>query len=144
MKKVIGLGLAVALFASCSDDDSSSGSINPDNLLKKWYYVSVNANGETELWDDHEACGKDYIEFSSGGVLTNVDVYGCDGNTPLTDVFNAAYTVNGNKITATAGGETQTVTIKKLTASELKVAYTTDYDGDGDEETVTETYSSNP
>lgn len=142
MKKVIGLGLAMALFASCSDDDSSS-SVNMNNLEGKWYYVSTNANGETEPYDDHEPCGKDYIEFADG-ILTDVDVWDCDGNTPVTEEYSMAYTVSGNKITASAGGETQTVTVKKLTSSELKIAYRDDDDGDGDEETITETYSRNP
>ncbi len=141
MKKLIGLGLALALFSSCSDDDSS---VNMDNLIGKWYYVSVTANGETELYDDHEVCGKDYIEFSADGTLTSVDVWDCDGTTPVTDVESVMYTTSGNKITAMASGLSSTVTVTKLTSGELEISYRGDDDGDGDEETVIDTYSSTP
>ncbi len=145
MKKLIGLGLAVALFASCSDDD---GGIDKNKLMGKWYNVSTNANGETELYDDHEVCGKDYIEFASGGIFRSVDVYGCEGTAAVSDTETGTYTTSGNKLTVGFSGENvegeDTVTVTKLTASELKISYRDDDDGDGDEETIIVTYTSTP
>lgn len=143
MKKVLGLGLAVALFASCSDDDKGGSSVDMDNLVGKWYYVSATANGETEMYDDHETCGKDYLELTSDNMVKFGDVYGCDGTTPqLEEATIGAYTVSGKKVMFVSAEGNQTLTVKKLTSSELKVSYTDDWDGDGDEETITETYSS--
>lgn len=142
MKKLIGLGLALALFASCSDDDSSS--VNLDNLEGKWYPVSTKVAGETFEYE-HMPCAKDYIEFVAGGVYRTYEVWDCDGNTVSdSDQEVGTYSTDGNKLTVTIDGDASTVTVKKLTGSTLNVSYKYDMDEDGeDDTTVTEIYSSN-
>jgi len=143
MKKLIGLGFALALFASCSDDDSSS--VNMDNLEGKWYPVSTKVAGETIEYE-HETCAKDYIELLEGGVYKTYEVWGCEGNTVTdSDTETGTYTTSGNKITITLNGDPNTINVTKLTSSSLHVSYKYDMDEDGeDETTVTEIYSRNP
>ncbi|AWH84759.1 hypothetical protein HYN59_06315 [Flavobacterium album] len=141
MKKVLGLSLALAFFASCSDDD---GPVDMGKLTRKWYQVSTEANGETEPYDENEVCGKDYIEFISGGTFKSVDVYDCDGTMPLMDTSTDTYTTSGHTITVGSGSNTGSVTVEKLNSNELKISYQDDWDGDGDEEKVIETYTSTP
>ena len=73
MKKLFGLGFALLCLTACSDDDSSSPSINLDNLPKKWYNVSYKIAGKTVAYDGHEPCGKDYTEFIGTGTVKEVD-----------------------------------------------------------------------
>lgn len=124
MKKLIGLGLALALFASCSDDDSGS-SVSMNQLQKKWYPTKTTINGVDFPYDDHEDCGNDYIEFVEGGVFKEVDVWDCD---VLTDT--GTYTVEGKKITTVVDGYTEVATIKTLNSNTLVV--TTEMEADED------------
>jgi len=143
MKKLLGLGLALALFASCSDDDSSS-SVNMDNLSGKWYPVSTKAGDETFEYE-HESCAKDYLEFAASGVFKTYEVWGCTGSQVSdSDESTGTYSVSGNKVTIAIDGGTETVTVKKLTSSTLHVTYREDMDEDGEADiTVTEIYSRN-
>lgn len=112
-------------------------------LQGKWYFVSTSINGETELYDDHEPCGKDYLEFLPNNVIKQVDVWDCDGNNPVSSEYEATYTTSGNKITLGVEGQSNTVTVQKLTNSELEVTYKEDWDEDGNEETIIERMSRN-
>ena len=134
--RLLFLGLAALMLTSCSNDDDNSTSIDSTELTKKWYYSSTVFGGTTFPYDDHEACGKDYIEFVEGGVLRDVDVWDCEE-----DVYLMAWDLNGNKITLSDGLDTAVGTIKKLTDSELHVQSKYDYDDDGDMETVIEKFT---
>lgn len=82
MKKLFfSFFVLAACLTSCSNDDDK----NDDNtgnttemLVKKWYYESTIYNGVTEPYDDHEECGRDYLEFLENGVLREVDVWDCE------------------------------------------------------------------
>jgi len=147
MKRFLVLGAALALLASCSDDDKAT-TVNMDELVgKAWYPAAVNANGETELYDGHVQCGinlqEDSIEFNSNGTVTEIDVTGCNGSNPVSTTYTADYTVSGRKITISQDENTTVIyTVKTLTETQLVVSYPGDYDGDDDEETITVTYTS--
>lgn len=134
--KLLFLGLAALTLTSCSNDDDNSASIDTTELTKKWYQSATVVGGVTFPYDDHEACGKDYIEFVPGGVLRDVDVWDCDE-----DVYLMAWELNGNEITLTDGSQTAVGTIQKLTASEFHVHTEYDYDGDGDMDSIVEKYT---
>ncbi len=136
--------MVVALFASCSDDDSSS-SVSASKLEGKWYYVETKAQG-LSIDYEHMPCAKDYLEFADGGVYREYEVWDCDGNTVSdADTSTGTYTLSGKKVTVTVDGYTETVTVKKLTGSRLELSRAMDMDEDGETDlTVTEVLSSNP
>ena len=126
MKRIFGLAIAGLMLASCSNDDDNN-KVNMKQLERKWYHVSTTVLGVTEPYDDHEPCGRDYIEFKSG-TITSVDVYDCDGATPLTESFTSTYTVSGNTIIV-SGDDPAEVT--KLNKDTLELTIMSDDDGDG-------------
>ncbi|MEO5776339.1 MAG: lipocalin family protein [Flavobacterium sp.] len=128
--KLIALAILSGLAFSCSSDDGPSTS---GEFTGKWYFKETRVGGETIPYDDHEVCGKDYIQFNADGTGKSVDVYNC---AEFDEIFT--YTRNGNNITLTFGGEPSTVQITELSSTTLKVKSTYDYDGDGDEEQVIE------
>ena len=137
MKKIYALGLSLLFLASCSSDDGGS-SIDTSQLTKKWYFESTIFQGQTFPYDDHEECGKDYIEFVEGGVVRQVDIWDCEE-----DVYEGEWSLDGNKLTISFMGQSATATITKLTETEFDVKTKYDFDDDGTEETVTETHTSN-
>lgn len=141
MKKFFALAGAIALCAACSDDDNES--IDYSNLTKKWYNVSEKANGETYPYDDHEVCGKDYVEFMTDGTGSFVDVWDCDPGV-VSDEFEFDWARSGKTVTVSTGSVSQEVTIQKLTGTTLEIKVVYDHDDDGDDEPVIETYTSNP
>ncbi|AWA29042.1 hypothetical protein HYN48_02480 [Flavobacterium magnum] len=139
-KQIMLLGAATLLLASCSgDDDNGSSSIDQSLLQRKWYYVSYEVAGQTFPYDDHETCGKDYIELKTGGVVRDVDVVDCE---EVVDQYT--YTVSGNVITLTAAGVSRTGKVLSLNAQTMQVEASYDFDGDGDNEVVKETFTSTP
>ena len=134
--KILSLGAAALLLASCSSDDSGS-SIDQSLLLKKWYQVSYTVNGQTYPYEDHEECGKDYIEFKTGNIFRSVDVFECEENVD----GQGTYSVSGNQITLHNGSQNNTATVLELTAQTFKVQIIYDYDENGTDDTVIETYS---
>lgn len=133
------LGAAALLLASCSSDDNGSSSIDQSLLQKKWYYVSYDVAGQNYPYDDHETCGKDYIELKAGGVVRDVDVLNC---AEVVDEYS--YSVDGNKIILSSQGVSTTGKVLNLTATTLQVQATYDFDGDGDAEIVKENFTSTP
>lgn len=138
-KSIFVLGAVIAL-AACSDDDES---FNYGQLTKKWYNVSEKVGGETFPYEDHESCGKDYVEFLSNGTGRFVDVVACEPGV-ITDDYEFDWSRSGKKITVAAGIENQTVTINKLTSNTLEIKAVYDYDDDGEDDTVISVYTSNP
>lgn len=141
MKKAFLILGVVGLLASCSKDDDNK-SIDVSKLTRKWYSVSERVNGETYPYDDHEVCGKDYVEFMANGTGRFVDVFACEPT--ATDEFEFDWSRSGNKLVVTSLGVTQEATVVTLNDNtfELKLRY--DYDGDGEDDTVYERYTSNP
>lgn len=119
---------------SCSSDDSSA--TTSGELTGKWYYKEYRVAGETIPYDDHEECGKDYVQFNDNGTGASVDVWDC-----VDDIAPFTYTKTGNSITVSSDGESNTARILELSATTLKVKVTYDFDGDGDDESVIEVYT---
>jgi len=136
MKKLGILCCLLAMtFSSCSDDDNKSN-ISLDLLLKKWYYVSYEFEGETFPYE-HEFCARDYIEIQSAGVAKDVLVEFCTD--PISyDIATGTWTLNGNKFTVTFN-ELElyviTGTITNLTTTTLRIKAQEDFDDDGTMET---------
>lgn len=137
MKKIFALGLGILMLASCSNDDNSN-SIDSSKLTKKWYFSTTKVFGQTFPYDDHEECGKDYLEFLSSGILKSVDIWDC---IPYSE--DGAWVLEGNKITVSVDGEVSTGTIDKLTDTELQLTIQGDFNGDGNNETIVSTFTSN-
>lgn len=136
--KILKLSAVIALSAlafSCSSDDGASTS---GELTGKWYFKETRVEGETIPYDDHEECGKDYIQFNTNGTGANVDVFNC-----TEDVAPYTYTRSGNNITITSDGQSDIVQITELSSTILKVKSTYDFDDDGDDETVIEVFTRN-
>lgn len=139
MKRIGVFALVVFFLAACSKDDPEGFEINISQLTKKWYYQSTIFNTDIYPYDDHEPCGKDYIEFLSDGVVRQIDVWECQEDI----IFRGQWFVEGNKITISNNGEFTTATIIKLTDSQLDLQMSYDFDGDGVQDTVLETFTSN-
>ena len=136
--KVLKLSAVIAtsvLVFSCSSDD---GPTTSGDLIGKWYNKEYKVAGATIPYDDHEECGKDYVQFNSNGTGKWVDVWDC-----VEEADNFTYTKSGNSITVTIGSESSTAQIVELSSSTLKVKTTYDFDDDGDDESVIEVYSRN-
>ncbi len=126
--------IAIAvLAASCSSDD---GPTTSGELIGKWYNKETRVSGQTFPYEDHEACGKDYLEFNADGTGAFVDIYECN---PYAEPFT--YTRSGNLVTVSNASILETATIIELSETTLRVKLRYDYDGDGDEEDVIEVYT---
>lgn len=126
--------LAISTLAfSCSSDDGPSTS---GELLGKWYYKEYKVAGVTIPYDDHEACGKDYIQFNNDGTGSNVDVWDCEE-----DAASFTFSRSGNTITVTSDGVSDSAQITELSSTTFKIKISYDFDGDGTDESVTEVYT---
>lgn len=118
--KVSALILMSAFLFSCSSDDDNS---NPTSIVGKWANIDTVVDGTSIPYDDHEACGKDYVEFQSDNTYVNIDVLDCEEITDL----SGNYSINGNFITI--DGETAEIT--QLTESRLSMKiWDEDFDDD--------------
>lgn len=135
--KTLRLPMLIAtalLVVSCSSDD---GPTTSGELTGKWYNKETKVGGHTYPYDDHEACGKDYLEFKTDGTGAFVDIYECN---PYSDPFT--YTRSGNDVTLISpGDDPQTGRIVELSATTLRVKVVYDYDGDGHDDNVIEVYT---
>lgn len=133
MKKLLTLGFAALFLASCSNDDGDS-SYEASQLQKKWYFVSTTIAGQTFPYDDHEACGKDYIEFLSNMTYRTVDVWECEEYAET-----GSWSLMDGNMLMVDGDE---ATIKSLNATNMTLTLKYDYDDDGDIDTITEKLTS--
>ncbi len=140
MKKMFTLALGLVLLGSCSSDDSGSSTIDTAQLTnKKWYYSNSIVNGVSFPYLDHEACGKDYIEFLAGGVYRDVDVWDCEN-----DITTGTWSLNGETITVNVANEgSNNGNIVSLTTNSLTVSSSFDFNEDGTSETVIQNFTSN-
>lgn len=123
IKKLLILSLAVpVIFTSCSGNDDDNN--QQVSIVGKWANIDFVIDGISEPYDDHEACGKDYIEFKSDNTYIAIDVLNCE---EIQDEFGT-YLVNGSSITV---GNEFSGEITQLTATRLSLKTIEDYDGDG-------------
>lgn len=136
MKKVLTLAMTALFLAGCSSDDNDAPKVDLDHLQKRWYPESTRLNdGESQPYDGHEACGKDYTEFQVNNAMREVDVVDCQTDPTVT---TGTYTVQDETLTTSVGGSTVVYTIKKLNANKLELETT--FNGN----TITDIYTSNP
>ena len=135
MKKVCLL-LLIAGFAGCSSDDDATQSTEV-SIYGKWYYKDTVVNDNTYPYDDHEECGKDYIEFYDTDKVRSVDVWDCEED--IDGEGNFTITAD-NIMTIVAEGITTTVEIIELSSTKLSYTYTTDRNEDGVEDTIIENF----
>ncbi|MBN8567239.1 MAG: lipocalin family protein [Flavobacteriales bacterium] len=136
MKKLVVLFVLAAISFSCSKSDDSVN-VTEAKLVGKWYYKTTKVAGETFPYDDHEACGKDYIQFREDGFVVYGDVWDCE----LFEDVAGVWSISGDKITITEDGVPQTATVTTLNSSTLVVKYKDDYFEDGSEVTIVVTFT---
>lgn len=100
-------------FTACGDDDDDE--ISADNLVGTWeLYWSAGYekyNGEEDRWDEAvDESDKFRMTFNSDGTGVEDD-----------DNQSFNWKLDGKKLTITGGGESQTVTLVKMSSSELVV-----------------------
>ena len=134
MKKIFILCIIILTLGCSSDKNDRNQS---DSIVGKWYYKEIIVNADLVIpYDDHEDCGKDYIQFGADGSFRIIDVWDCEED-PMGE---GTYTLEGNILTFFDGPESlQTILLEK-TPHALKYNYEFDYDNDGTIDSVTETY----
>lgn len=130
MKKVFALAfVALSLMTSCSSDESVS--VTEEKLVKKWYYKSFQANGQTDVYE-HQLCSKDYVQFLADGTYIEHYINTCS---PLdTETFTGSWVLEGNTVAVSIDGDNYNGKITKITDTELQITEEGDYDEDGDDE----------
>lgn len=115
------------LFIGCSSDDDAGATTT--DLVGKWEFFQEGTivNGQEDLvtYEHAAGCSKDNHEFLAGGVFKS-NFY--DNFDAPCELFTAqgTWSRNGNMITATVFGQTQTIEILTLNATTLKVKYEED------------------
>ena len=124
--------MAITFIGCNSDDDNSTPPTdNKASILGKWYYNNIIVDGEVIPYDDHEECGKDYIEFYDVDKMRAIDVWDCEEDLD----FQGNFTLTDNTLTIIEGGDSVSVEIIELSATKLSYSYSTDLD-----ETVIENF----
>jgi len=121
---IFSLLASFVLFSCSSDDDNGAKA----SIVGKWAFVNTVVNGVPIPYDDHEDCGKDYIELKADGTYVSIDVWDCEEYVD----DSGTYTYEGNTITI----DGQSTEVIKLTNSELSIKGTEDFDGDGTDEEI--------
>lgn len=132
MKKTLSILLFFVstslLFTACSSDDDS-GATTSGELVGKWEFFQegsiVNGQEDLETYEHAAGCSKDNLEFVAGGVFKSNFFDNFDTPCELF-VAQGTWSRNGNMVTATMLGETQTIEILTLNATTLKVKYEVD------------------
>ncbi len=136
MKKICFLLLSISFIGCNNDDDNSSVPETQASILGKWYFKDTIIDEETYPYDDHEDCGKDYIEFYDVDKFRAIDVWDCEEDIDT----EATFFVTNNILTIVDNGEPMTAEIVELSATKLSYTYTADIDGDGVDETFIENF----
>jgi hypothetical protein len=125
MKKIV-LILIIVSVSSCSKDDDNN-SQSSQSIHGKWYYKETVIDNTTYPYDDHEPCGKDYIEFYDTNKIKGVDVWDCEEDIDWIGTF----TKSNNSLTISNGFENRVVEIIELNSTSLSYKYFFDENGDG-------------
>ncbi len=112
---VVAAGLTLT---SCNKDDDK----NNASIEGKWTFsqegLSQGNNEVLSNYEHAEGCNKDFVEFIEGGSYKDVSYFGSDC-TVTTET--GTWSRNGNTLTATIDGETNSAEIVNLTDNELKL-----------------------
>jgi len=131
--------LSFGCFTACdSDDDSPETQQINEELLGTWYIDATIVAGEEIPYNDHEDCGKDYVEFNKNGTYRQIDVWDCEEDID----FEATYTANKNTITITfSEDDAVVVDIVTLNSEMLLIEGMEDFDEDGEKEMVQQRFT---
>lgn len=135
MKKII-LILIIICLSSCSKDDDNN-SQSSQSIYGKWFYKETVIDNITYPYDDHEPCGKDYIEFYDTNKIKGVDVWDCEEEIDWVGTF----TKSNNSLTISNGSESRVVEIIELNSTSLIYKYYYDENGDGVNESYIEKFT---
>ena len=119
---------------SCSKDNEQEQMAQ--SIYGKWYHKEIVINNIIFPYDDHESCGKDYLEFYDENKIRSIDVWVCQENVDWIGDFLKS----GNNLTISNGSESRTVEIIELTAHSLVYKYAFDQDNDGTVENYIEKF----
>jgi hypothetical protein len=136
MKKNLFILIIVIGISSCSKDDDNS-SQSSQSIYGKWYYKETVIDNTTYPYDDHEPCGKDYIEFYDTNKIKGVDVWDCEEDIDWIGTF----TKSNNSLTISNGIENRVVEIIELNSTSLSYKYFFDENGDGINESYIEKFT---
>jgi len=128
------------LFTACEVEDDSPDATQQINeeLLGTWYFDAMIVEGEETPYDDHEECGKDYIEFNEDGTYRQIDIWGCEEDIDA----EGTYTATENTISLTlTDSETVVLDIATLNADVLLIEGMEDFDEDSEEEMVQQRFT---
>lgn len=136
MKKwlILCLVLFTITINSCSDSNEEAVVVTLEKLMKKWYNKDFNINGTTFSYDSHMTCGKDNIEFRPEAVYTQNDVTACEPTETIT--VTGTWNLEDDIVTVFINNITTVAKITRLTETELQLTTVSDWDGDGQIETI--------
>lgn len=130
MKKLAYLSaLCLFLFStSCNSDDDDNQQmdqiiVTSDLIVGKWYFVDIVVNGLSIPYDDHEDCGKDYLDFKDNGTLWQIDVWDCEEDAEQI----ATYSISDGNLFI----EGELIDVLALSSNILSIKAEEDYDDDG-------------
>ena len=132
--------LSFGLFTACEVEDDSPDDTQQINeeLLGTWYFDAMIVEDEEIPYDDHEECGKDYIEFNEDGTYRQIDIWGCDEDVDA----EGTYTATENTISLSlTNRETVVLDIATLNADVLLIEGMEDFDEDSEEEMVQQRFT---
>jgi hypothetical protein len=120
--------ISLLILASCSKEDELQSTPIPEYLIMgKWHQKEMTINNVTFPYDDHEPCGKDYIEFYETNKIRSIDVWNC-----IADVgWIGTFSKSNNALTINNGTINRTVEITELTSNSLVYKYEYDEDNNG-------------
>lgn len=123
----------IFLSTSCTKDDDNTSTngvtVKKELLVGKWYFVDQVINGERIPYDDHEDCGRDYVEFKEDGTIWQMDVWDCEEYYEHTGV----YSISDGQLHLNG----ETVKVIELNSSKFSITGEEDYDEDGEMDEVT-------
>ena len=135
MKKIIYFVLMCSAI-NCTKDDKES-SMAEISILGKWYHKEVIVNNTVFPYDDHEICGKDFIEFYDIDKIRSVDIWSCAEDVNWIGTF----TKINNILKIQNGSEQRIVEIETLNESTLSYKCKYDSNNDGILENHVETFN---
>lgn len=125
MKKTSLLLISIIMI-SCSKDEDQPVQTE-QSIYSKWYHKEIVVNNVTIPYDDHEPCGKDYIEFYDQNKIKSIDVWSCQEDVEWIGTF----TKSNNNLTIINGSESRTVEVIELNQNSLIYKYDFDDNNDG-------------
>lgn len=107
------------------------------SILGKWYHKEMVINNVVFQYDDHEPCGKDFIEFYNINKIRSVDIWSCAEDVNWIGTFSKI----NNTLKIKNGTEERIVEIVTLSSNSLSYKYTFDGNNDGINENYIETFN---